>query len=232
MAVSGSMLLRLKALVGLDVHIFASILFRGWGILAGGLSIVLVPLFLSPTQQGFYYTFASVLALQVFFELGLNQVIIQLVILDAAHLNIQDDGEVIVDTARIHRLSGLVSLLRRWYALAAFLFVVLTGGAGWVFFDAKGCDMSMAQWGATRVVLVLFTSINLFLSPHLTVIEGTGQVGAVARLRLIQSMLGYCAMWVLLLLGTGLGLQLLCRPSMPSLRRCGYAGGAACSSNL
>jgi hypothetical protein len=44
----------------------------------------------------------------------------------------------------------------------------------------------------------------LFLSPRLTVIEGTGQVGAVARLRLMQSMVGYCVMWTLLLLGTGL----------------------------
>lgn len=198
------LLARLKEIAGLDVHVFLTLIFRFWSILAGGLSIVLIPLFLSPTQQGFYYTFASVLALQVFFELGLNQVIIQLVSHDAAHLTIQDDGKVSGDATRIHRLNGLVSLLRRWYALAAFLFVVLAGGAGWVFFVTKGGDLPMAQWGATWVVLVLFTSINLFLSPHLTVIEGTGQVGAVARLRLIQSMLGYCAMWILLLLGTGL----------------------------
>lgn len=204
MAVSGGKLLRLKALVGLDVHIFATLLFRFWGILAGGLSIVLIPLFLSPTQQGFFYTFASVLALQVFFELGLNQVIIQLVSHDAAHLTIQDDGKVIGDAARIHRLYGLVSLLRRWYGVAAVLFVVLAGGAGWVFFVTKGSDLPMTQWGAVWVVLVLFTSINLFLSPRLTVIEGTGQVGAVARLRLIQSMVGYGVMWALLILGKGL----------------------------
>lgn len=202
--VSVGMLLRLKALAGLDIHVLHTLLFRFWSILAGGLSIVLIPLFLSPTQQGFYYTFASVLALQVFFELGLNQVIIQLVSYDAAHLTVQDDGKVIGDTARIHRLYGLVSLLRRWYALAAFLFVVLAGGAGWVFFATKGGALPVEQWGATWVALVLFTSMNLFLSPRLTVIEGTGQVDVVARLRLIQSMLGYCTMWILLLLGTGL----------------------------
>ena len=195
---------RLKALAGLDIHVLNTLLFRFWSILAGGISIVLISVFLSPTQQGFYYTFASILALQVFFELGLNQVIIQLVSHDVAHLTILDDGKVSGDAARIHRLNGLVSLLRRWYAFAALLFVVLVGGAGWMFFVAKGGDLLVEQWGAAWVVLVLFTSINLFLSPRLTVIEGTGQVGAVARLRLMQSMVGYGFMWTLLILGMGL----------------------------
>ena len=129
---------RLTSVAGLDIHVFHTLLFRGWSVLAGGLSIVLIPVFLSPTQQGFYYTFASVLALQVFFELGLNQVIIQLVSHDAAHLTIHDDGKVTGDAGRIHRLNGLVRLLRRWYTFAAVLFVVLAGGVGWVFFVLKG----------------------------------------------------------------------------------------------
>lgn len=193
-----------KMIVGLDIHVFHTLMLRGWAVLAGGLSIVLIPLFMSPTQQGFYYTFAGVLALQVFFELGLNQVIIQLVSHEAAHLTIHDDGTVNGGEARIHRLNGLVRLLRRWYTFAAALFVVLAGGAGWVFFVLKGGDLPAAQWGATWVALVLFTSINLFLSPLLAVIEGTGQVSAVARLRLMQSIVGYGVMWTLLLLGTGL----------------------------
>ncbi len=199
-----NMLARLKAFAGLDIHVLHTLLFRGWGILAGGLSIVLIPLYLSPTQQGFYFTFASVLALQVFFELGLNQVIIQLVSHDAAHVTIHNDGAISGDPARLHRLNGLIQLLRRWYFFAAVFFVVLAGGAGWMFFTRKGGDLSVEQWGAIWVALVFCTSINLFLSPRLTFIEGTGQVGAVARLRLIQSMLGYCVMWTFLLLGMGL----------------------------
>lgn len=195
---------RIKTSAGLDIHVLHTLLFRGWSVLAGGLSIVLIPVFLSPTQQGLYYTFASVLALQVFFELGLNQVIIQLVSHDAAHLIIHDDGMVRGEAARIYRLNGLVKLLRRWYGCAAVLFAVLAGGAGWVFFVLKGGDLTVEMWDAIWVALVLFTSINLFFSPRLAVIEGTGQVGAVARLRLVQSMVGYGVMWTLLFLGAGL----------------------------
>lgn len=201
---NGGVLARLKTFAGLDIHVLHTLLFRGWSIVAGGISIILIPIFLSPTQQGFYYTFASVLALQVFFELGLNQVIIQLVSHEAAHFTIHDDGTASGNAVRMHRLNGLVRLMRRWYAIAAVLFVVLAGGAGWVFFLRKGGDLTVEQWGATWVALVVFTSINLFLSPRLAVIEGTGQVGAVARFRLMQSIVGYCVMWTLLLLGTGL----------------------------
>lgn len=195
---------RLARLSGLDTHVLNTLLFRGWAILAGGISIILIPIFLSPAQQGFYFTFASVLALQVFFELGLNQVIIQLVSHEAAHLTIAKDGTINGDSSRINRLNSLIRILRRWYTFAALMFLVLAGGAGWAFFTLKGVDLAAEQWRATWIVLVLFTSINLFLSPHLAVIEGTGQIGTVARFRLIQSILGYCVMWLLLLTGAGL----------------------------
>lgn len=204
MASMSSLTVWLKNAAGLDIHVLHTLLFRGWSVIAGGLSVVLIPAFLLPIQQGFYYTFASILALQVFFELGLNQVIIQLVSHEAAHLTIRIDGTVSGEAARIHRLNGLIRLLHRWYSYAALLFVVLAGGAGWMFFVLKGGDLTFEQWGATWVALVLFTSINLFLSPRLAVIEGTGQVGAVARLRLMQSMIGYGVMWTLLVFGTGL----------------------------
>jgi hypothetical protein len=104
---------RLKTVAGFDVHILHTLLFRGWNLMAGALSVLLIPFFLSPTQQGFYYTFASILALQVFFELGLNQVIIQLVSHEAAHLTIHDDGTASGEAERIHRLNGLSRLLEQ-----------------------------------------------------------------------------------------------------------------------
>ena len=43
---------------------------------SGGLSLIIVPYFLGMEQQGYYYTFLSLVSIQVFFELGLSQVII------------------------------------------------------------------------------------------------------------------------------------------------------------
>lgn len=194
----------IKTVVGLDIHIFHTLLLRSWSVLAGGVSILLIPIFLSPTAQGFYYTFVSVLALQVFFELGLNQVTIQLVSNEAAHLTIHEDGTASGDEGRVQRIRGLVELLRRWYGFAAALFFALAGIAGWLFFLSRGEGLPTEEWTPIWFTLVLFTSVNLLLSPLLAVIEGTGKVSAVAQLRLRQSMAGYGLMWSLLLLDSGL----------------------------
>lgn len=194
---------RLKKIAGLDFHIILTLVFRSWGIAAGGLTTLLLPLWLAPTQQGYYYTFGSLLALQVFFELGLNQVIIQLVSHEAAHLKFHGDGTISGDLSRIRKLHSICRVVERWYMTAAILFALIAGCAGLLFFVRKGA-IPGPNWQLTWGLLVLFTSVNLFLSPRLAIIEGTGQVGQVARLRLIQSVIGYSGLWIVLFSGGGL----------------------------
>lgn len=194
---------RLKQLAGLDFHVFLTLLLRGWGILAGCTTTLLLPFWLTPGQQGFYYTFGSLLALQVFFELGLNQVIIQLVSHEAAHLEMHDDGRITGDADRIQRLSAIRRLVQRWYLIAALLFAAITGVAGYMFFQHRG-GLPVSEWLPIWAGLVAGTAINLYMSPRLAILEGTGHVGQVARLRLIQSVLGYGTLWMLLFAGAGL----------------------------
>lgn len=194
---------RLKHLAGLDFHVFLTLLLRGWGILAGGATTLLLPFWLTPGEQGFYYTFGSLLALQVFFELGLNQVIIQLVSHEAAHLQLHDDGTIAGDASRIQRLSAIRRLVQRWYLIAAALFALITGVAGYVFFERRG-GLPTSDWLPIWASLVAFTSANLYMSPRLAIVEGTGHIGQVARLRLVQSVIGYGTLWLLLLVGAGL----------------------------
>lgn len=203
MSVLKLQLSRVQALTGLDFHIFATLLYRGWAVVAGGTTILLLPLWLSPTQQGYYFTFASVLALQVFFELGLNQIIMQLVSHEVADLTETADGHLAGDAAHLGRLGSLARMIQRWYGVAASLFAVVGGAAGVVFFSQKGTE-PMATWVGIWAVLICATAANLWLSPGLAVMEGCGKVGQVARLRLVQSITGYTLFWAALLLGAGL----------------------------
>ena len=197
-------LTRVKAIAGLDIHVAFTLLLRGWGILAGTLSVLLIPLFLSPVEQGYYYTFSSLLALQILFELGLNQVVIQLVSHEVAHLEVRGNGSVGGDAQRVYRLAALVRLLRRWYAVMAVLFGLVIGAAGYAFLAHQGQVLPPRHWALAWLALVACTAVNLYFSPLLAVIEGTGNVGRVARLRLVQSVLGYTTMWLLLVGGVGL----------------------------
>lgn len=196
-------LVRWQAIAGLDFHVLVTLLFRGWAVVAGAATVFLLPLWLSPTEQGYYFTFASVLALQVFFELGLNQIVMQLVSHEVAHLTETADGRLTGKEAHLGRLSSLARLIRRWYGVSAMLFAIIGGVAGAVFFSQKGTE-PMSVWLGAWAVLVGATAVNLWLSPGLAVMEGCGKVGQVARLRLAQSVLGYACLWAALLSGTGL----------------------------
>jgi len=162
-----------------------------------------LPNWLSANEQGYYFAFASILGLQVFFELGLNQVIMQFVSHEAAHLTETANGRLTGDKKILGRLSSLAHLIKRWYRVAAILFASFGGFAGVVFFVEKG-NAPTSLWLGIWLVLIVATACNLWFSPGLAVMEGCGKVGQIARLRLIQSLVGHGLLWVALLSGGGL----------------------------
>lgn len=195
--------IRMANLIGLDSQILSTIFFRGWSVIAGAVMVFFLPIWLGRVEQGYYYTFASLVALQIFFELGMNQVILQLVSHDFAHLRREADNSLSGDAGRIARLSSLIKLLHRWYLTAAILFFVIVSVCGALFLSDHG-ELSSARWLGPWVVLTLSTAINLYLSALLTVLEGSGELAGVARMRLAQSMIGYLLMWGGLSLGAAL----------------------------
>lgn len=185
-----------------DSHIFATLLFRSWSVIGGGVTVLLIPVFLSSVQQGYYYTFASILALQVFFELGMGQVIVQIVAHEAADLHQGPDGRYHGSAERMGRMNALRHLLGRWYLLATALFLVCVNVMGWLFF--RGHELPWTQWAAPWFLLVGATACNLVLSWRIAIVEGFGLVREVGRLRLFQSMAGFSLMWLVLVSGGGL----------------------------
>lgn len=203
MTALASRIARWRLLAGLDFHVLGTLLSRGWSVVAGAATVILLPLFLTSTQQGFYYTFSSLIGLQILFELGLGQVIIQLVGHEIAHLKPTEDQRLEGDDARHDRLASLVKLLRRWYVVTAVLFGAIGGAAGALFL-AHRSPLPLADWLGVWCVLVVCTAINLTFVPPLAMLEGFGRVGQVARLRLRQAAVGYVGLWLALVLGAGL----------------------------
>lgn len=196
-------LARWRQVLGLDFHVLVTLLFRGWSVLAGAAMLLLLPLWLGPVQLGYHFTFASLLALQIFFELGMNQVVTQITSHELAHLESSPDGSLSGEAYRLDRLASLASLLRRWYLVASSLFFVAASLAGTLFFSHDAAA-GHVTWLGPWLLLCAATAVNLFLSPTLAMLEGAGRIGEVARLRLVQSMVGYSLMATALAAGAGL----------------------------
>jgi len=188
--------------LGLDSQIIATLLFRSWSILAGGITTVMIPIFLSQDQQGYYYTFSALLGTQVLFELGLNYVLVQISSHLSANLH-RDSDRLEGDTYSKQRLISLFSLATKWYSFIAILFFFSVLFMGTLFFNRLG-SLATEEWLLIWIVLAALTTMNLGLSSRLSIYEGIGEITQIASLRLRQSMVGYFIAWILLLSHSGL----------------------------
>ena len=160
---------------------------------------------LSGVEQGFYYTFSSVLALQVFVELGLVTVIVQLASHEWAFLH-QDGASPITGNARaLSRLSSLLRFALKWYAGIALLVAVGLSVGGWMFFAGK--PHTEVVWRLPWLLLCGVASVTLMMSPFFSVIEGCNRVASIYSFRLIQGVANSVA--VILGITSGLGLYAL-----------------------
>lgn len=188
----------------IDFHVWTTLVLRAWSIVAGIVTLVAIPVFFSKSEQGYYFTFASVLALQIFFELGLNGVLSQVVAAEMRKLYWGEDGRVLLgDETSLQRLGSLIGTVSRIYRSLSILFFFTVGFGGMYFFtiNARG---ETPKWLLSWWLLVGFTSGNLYCSPFMAIAEGTGKVGQVARLRMVQSRIGYVLAWMAMAAGFGL----------------------------
>lgn len=187
----------------IDHHIAFSLILRLWSILAGAVLVLIIPHQLTKVQQGYYFTFSSLLAAQVFFELGLNTVIAQMVGHEMAYLKFNDHNLLEGSPSHLSRIHSLFKLLRKIYTAMAFLFFVASFIGGFIFFKRQSLN-SDTEWMLVWPFLTFFTAVNLFNSPFLSALEGMGLVAKISKLRLVQSIVGYLFLWLCLFLNFGL----------------------------
>lgn len=155
---------------------------------------------MSSDAQGWYYSFLSLAALYTLFDFGLSLVLVQ----TAAHITVDarwahKNGLVGVG---VTHLQSLILASNRFYRLLAISFVVLVGPAGWHFFQAA--DQQSMVWQAQWIGLVIATALSLLPLPILAIVEGSGNLTAVAAVRLAQAVIGSVGTWIVLLCGGGL----------------------------
>ncbi|MBL6706369.1 MAG: hypothetical protein ISQ06_09670 [Planctomycetaceae bacterium] len=188
--------------IGVDAPVFFSVIARAWQLLTGPVTVTLMALCFTPEMRGYFYTFGSVLALQVFFELSLHIVLINVTSHEWARLSINENGEMAGDEVSQSRLASLLGTSLRWYAVAAFLFVILCGPGGAVFL-ARG-SLPLYDWILPWSVLVLLTGGLLAVQPMTAILEGCDQLKVVNQYRFRQAVFGTLVVWSIIVSGLGL----------------------------
>lgn len=188
--------------IEVDRPTFFSILSKVWLIITGPLTIIFIIIKFSPELQGYYYTFSTLLALQVFVELGLGVVIIQFASHEWSQLNITKKGFIAGSEGSLARLSSLLRLSLRWYVVGAILLILFLGIGGYIFFSqSQKFDIN---WAFPWFGLCLLTGINLCLVPVWSLLEGCNQVAELYFFKFWQGLLVNLSIWVAILCGAGL----------------------------
>lgn len=197
-------IIKISSLVGINQAIGFSLLARSWQIFAGPITLLLVAHYFNLAQQGFYYTFSSVLALQVVFELGLAFVIYQFVSHEFTTLSWGHAGKVHGDVVAVDRLHSIIKRSVVWYGGVALLMAIFVLPAGLYFFSRHELVGFAVSWQGPWVALVLAASAYLPIIPILAAIEGSGQVAQINRLRLMQGVSSSVLTWLAIFSGAGL----------------------------
>ncbi len=196
--------LRLKysQLLGIDRAVFFAITGKIWSSCAGLITTLLIAVFFSQEMQGYYYTFMSVLAIQVFAELGLGTVLTYYASHEWANLALDQHGRVTGNADSLSRLSSLGRFALRWYMAAGATMTLVLVVAGFGFF-ADGGDRFFS-WEAPWVALCVVTGLTICATPIWALLEGCNQVSNVYAYRLIQAVATGVAAWAAIYLGAGL----------------------------
>ncbi len=181
--------------LGIDGAIFYTSFFRILQSVGGLISIVFVAKYLTDIEQGFYYTFGSIIAIQVFFELGLNGIITQYVAHEVSNLEWENDYILKGEEKYLSRMASLLRFSVKWYLLFACLLLVIIIGLGMFFFRNYYVSEEHVDWVYPWVLLSIFTAINLLITPIYAFIQGLGKVKEVAKIRLIQQSIVYLSIY-------------------------------------
>jgi len=186
----------------LDATVLLSIIAKLWNSSAYLITTVLLISFFSPEEQGFYYTFSSLLAIQVFAELGLGQIILQFTSHEWAGLHFTIDGSIDGDAACLARLKELATLSLRWFGTASVIATIILLAAGPSFFRSSGVASNAWLW--PWIALCVVAGCKLIFIPVWAIVEGANEVKASYTFKAIDGLLVSVTMWLCISLGLGL----------------------------
>lgn len=131
-------------------------------LVTGPIALYLVLRFLGLVEQGYYYTFQSILGLSILLELGFAQNVVQFTAHEAADLQMGGDRTITGKVEALSRVSSLARLSFDYYGIAALLFLLRVVGGGLLFFKDGG--LAGAQWSGPWIWIVISASCGLLLT--------------------------------------------------------------------
>lgn len=181
----------------IDPAILYFISSKAIGLLYAPISFILITACLTEIEQGYYFTFASLLGISIFFELGLGIILTHFASHQFSKLKWNDNGKLVGNKQSLDFIKTLTQKSFFWYILAAILMSVVIIFMGMEIFSSKE-NVENIEFYLPWTLLIIFFSINTSLIPLTSILEGCGGVKNVQKLRFLQQVLIIPFTWLAL----------------------------------
>lgn len=189
------MLEKLRSKSGKDL--ISTLFNQAWRLISGPLSLLLIPLYLTDTQQGYWYLFGSIAALSAFADLGFTNIILQFSAHEFAFLKIENNLEIVGEENNIKKLGSFFRFVIKWISVMCLITYPIIFFVGVFFFMRDGVLLIyLIPW----IIYSIGSLLNFFNNSILSFIEGMNQVSKIQKSRLIVSIIStFCIVGGLLL---------------------------------
>lgn len=173
-----------------------------WRIVSGPITLIFIPLFLTPELQGFWYTFISLAALSIFADLGFTTIVAQFSAHEYAHLQYNNQTKILEgNNENIKKIGSLFRFVIKW-ALTVSLFgfpLILLVGVG--MFLGKGESIN---WILPWMLYIISSGLSFTTNVILSFLEGCNQIAEIQKNKIISAISISISTWIFLYSGFNL----------------------------
>lgn len=188
----------------IDSAVFFTLISKFWSVVTGPLTSVVIALYFTSVIQGFYFTFNTLLSLQIFIELGLGSVIQLFVSHEWSKLEINSEGKLQGDENSISRLRSVAQLSIKWFLVGSVIAMISLIFVGVNFFSTSSKLIEKSEWIYPWISLAFLTGISIALTPFWSILEGCNQLKKLYKFRVLQSVIFTLALIISIISGASL----------------------------
>lgn len=166
--------------------ILVTFLNQAWRLISGPLMLLLIPLYLTEEQQGYWYLFGSVAALSTFADLGFSNIILQFSAHEYASLKIGNEGFLEGQIENIKKLGSFLRFVIGWLSAICSIVYPIIFVVG-IFFLVR--DKVLSIYLIPWVIYSIGSLLNFFNNSVLSFIEGMDQISKIQKSRLIVAVI-------------------------------------------
>lgn len=194
--------IKLLKKIGVDKAIGATTATQLVRFITGPITMLAIVRYMSAEEQGYYYSFAGVMGIQVFLEAGFAQSITQFTTKEFAQLRFNQRGLLTGSTESLSRLRSIFHKANRYYTLMAGVLALGLAVGGYWFFATK--ESHGVPWQVPWLVCSLCAGLGFVMTPVWSILEGCNRVADVAIYRLWGTIAGFVTTIIALSMGLGI----------------------------